>query len=210
MLLRMDSRESWSPLIGQHNAYHLLAIYSTAVVLGTDEEEALIAMSSLRPAPGRLENMRGPKDISVIIDYAHTPDALENVLKTVRNIAPDRELICLFGCGGDRDRSKRAPMGRVAEELSDFVIVTSDNSRNENKRQIVRDILSGMQDVNRRRVILDRKRAIEHAIENAKKNDIIVLTGKGHELYQIENDEEYYFDERQIVIEAFKKRKEKN
>ena len=106
MLLKIDGKEVWNGLIGQHNAYNLLALYSTAVELGADPDEVLIAMSSLRPAPGRLENMKGPKDISVIIDYAHTPDALENVLKTLREIASERELICVFGCGGDRDKTK--------------------------------------------------------------------------------------------------------
>ena len=144
MLLRMDEKESWSCLIGMHNAYNLLAIYTTAVVLGSDPQEVLVALSSLRPAPGRLENIRGPRDISVIIDYAHTPDALENVLKTLREIAPDRELICLFGCGGDRDKTKRPEMAAIAQKLADRIVVTSDNSRTEKTSDIMADIKAAL------------------------------------------------------------------
>jgi UDP-N-acetylmuramoyl-L-alanyl-D-glutamate--2,6-diaminopimelate ligase len=206
MLLRMDSLESWSPLIGQHNAYNLLAIYSTAVVLGTDEEEALVAMSTLRPAPGRLENMRGPKDISVIIDYAHTPDALENVLKTVRNIAPDRELICLFGCGGDRDKTKRPEMAQVAQKLADRIIVTSDNSRTEKTSDIMADIKGGLDFSGRAKSLFieDREQAIRAAIMTAQEGAAILLAGKGHETYQINENGKVHFDEREIVMDTFK------
>lgn len=205
MLLRMDSRESWSPLIGQHNAYNLLAIYSTAVVLGTDEEEALVAMSTLKPAPGRLENMRGPKDISVIIDYAHTPDALENVLKTVRNIAPDRELICLFGCGGDRDKTKRPEMAQVAQKLADRIIVTSDNSRTEKTSDIMADIKGGLDFSGRAKSLFieDREEAIRTAIMIAGQGATVLLAGKGHETYQIIGIEKKHFDEKEIVAQIF-------
>ena len=205
MLLRMDSLESWSTLIGQHNAYNLLAIYSTAVVLGTDEEEALVAMSTLRPAPGRLENMRGPKDISVIIDYAHTPDALENVLKTVRNIAPDRELICLFGCGGDRDKTKRPEMAQVAQKLADRIIVTSDNSRTEKTSDIMADIKGGLDFSGRAKSLFieDREEAIRTAIMIAGQGATVLLAGKGHETYQIIGNEKKHFDEKEIVAQIF-------
>ena len=116
MLLKIDGTECWTPLIGQHNAYNLLAIYTTAVVLGAKPEEALVALSTLESAPGRLETLHGPKDITVIIDYAHTPDALENVLKTLKDINCGGRLICLFGCGGDRDRTKRPEMAAVAQK----------------------------------------------------------------------------------------------
>ena len=125
MLLRIDGRETWSRLVGAHNAYNLLAIYTTAVCLGADPEQVLVALSSLRSAPGRLETVRGPRDLSVVIDYAHTPDALENVLKTLRDVAPERQLICLFGCGGDRDKTKRPEMAQVAARLADRLVVTS-------------------------------------------------------------------------------------
>ena len=205
MLLRLDSRESWSPLIGQHNAYNLLAIYTTAMVLGAEEEETLIALSSLRPAPGRLENMRGPRDISVIIDYAHTPDALENVLKTLREIAHERELICLFGCGGDRDKTKRPEMAQVAQKLADRIIVTSDNSRTEKTSDIMGDIKAGMDTSGRAKSLFieDREEAIRTALMIAGQGATILLAGKGHETYQIIGTEKRHFDEKEIVAGIF-------
>lgn len=206
MLLRIDTRESWSCLIGQHNAYNLLALYTTAVSLGADPEEVLVAMSTLRPAPGRLENMKGPKDISVIIDYAHTPDALENVLKTLREIAPDRELICLFGCGGDRDRTKRPEMGQIAQKLADRIIVTADNSRTEKTADIMAEIKSGMDLGGRARSLFieDREQAIRTAVMIAGQGATILLAGKGHETYQITGTEKRHFDEKEIVADIFK------
>ncbi len=206
MLLRIDERESWSRLIGMHNAYNLLAIYTTAVVLGADPQETLVAMSGLAPAPGRLENIRGPRDISVIIDYAHTPDALENVLKTLREIAPDHELICLFGCGGDRDRTKRPEMAAIAQKLADRIIVTSDNSRSEKTSDIMADIKAGMDISGRARSLFieDREEAIRTAIMIAGRGATILLAGKGHETYQITGNEKKHFDEKEIVTELFK------
>ena len=208
MLLKTDGVESWSCLIGQHNAYNLLAIYTTAVVLGADPEETLVAMSTLRPAPGRLENMRGPKDISVIIDYAHTPDALENVLKTLREIAPDRELICVFGCGGDRDRTKRPEMGRIAQKMADRIIVTSDNSRTEKTADIMAEIKEGMDISGKAKSLFieDREQAIRTAVMLAGQGATILLAGKGHETYQIIGTEKTHFDEKEIVAEAFRTR----
>ena len=206
MLLKTDGVESWSCLIGQHNAYNLLAIYTTAVVLGADPEETLVAMSTLRPAPGRLENMRGPKDISVIIDYAHTPDALENVLKTLREIAPDRELICVFGCGGDRDRTKRPEMGRIAQKMANRIIETSDNSRTEKTADIMAQIKEGMDISGKAKSLFieDREQAIRTAVMLAGQGATILLAGKGHETYQIIGTEKIHFDEKEIVAEAFR------
>ena len=205
MLLRMDEKESWSCLIGMHNAYNLLAIYTTAVVLGSDPQEVLVALSSLRPAPGRLENIRGPRDISVIIDYAHTPDALENVLKTLREIAPDRELICLFGCGGDRDKTKRPEMAAIAQKLADRIVVTSDNSRTEKTSDIMADIKAGMDTSGRARSLFieDREEAIRTAIMIASQGATILLAGKGHETYQIIGTEKKHFNEKEIVNGIF-------
>ncbi len=205
MLLKFDGIEAWSCLIGQHNAYNLLAIYTTAVTLGADPEEVLVALSTLRPAPGRLENMRGPKDISVIIDYAHTPDALENVLKTLREIAPDRELICLFGCGGDRDRTKRPEMGRIAQKMADRIIVTSDNSRTEKTSDIMADIKAGMDLSGKAKSLFieDRREAIRTAVMLAGQGATVLLAGKGHETYQITGTEKTHFDEKEIVAEIF-------
>jgi UDP-N-acetylmuramoyl-L-alanyl-D-glutamate--2,6-diaminopimelate ligase len=206
MLLRVDNREAWTGLVGQHNAYNLLALYTTAVELGSDPEEVLVAMSTLRPAPGRLENLRGPRDISVIIDYAHTPDALENVLKTLREIAPERELICLFGCGGDRDKTKRPEMGKIATKFADRVIVTSDNSRTEQTAVIMADIKMGMELSGKAKSLFieDREQAIRTAVMLAGTGATILLAGKGHETYQIIGKEKRHFDEKEIVSEIFK------
>ena len=206
MLLRIDGREAWTGLIGKHNAYNLLALYSTAVELGASEDEVLVALSTLRPAPGRLENMKGPKDISVIIDYAHTPDALENVLKTLREIAPDRPLICLFGCGGDRDKTKRPEMGQIAQQYADRIIVTADNSRSEKTSDIMADIKSGMDITGRAKSLFieDREEAIRTAIMLAGTGTTILLAGKGHETYQIIGSEKKHFDEKEIVADIFK------
>ncbi len=206
MQLNIDGKECWTNLIGQHNAYNILAIYSTAVSLGAGPEEALIGISRLKSARGRLETLRGPRDISVVIDYAHTPDALENVLKTLREIAPERELVCLFGCGGDRDRTKRPEMAAVAQKLADRIIVTSDNSRTERTEDIMEDIRAGMDIRGKARslFIADRKEAIRTAIMTAQQGATILLAGKGHETYQIIGKEKRHFDEKEIVEEIFR------
>ena len=205
MLLRIDGIDSWSRLIGMHNAYNLLAIYTTAVTLGAEPEEVLTAMSTLLPAPGRLENIRGPRDISVIIDYAHTPDALENVLKTLREIAPDRELICLFGCGGDRDKTKRPEMAKIAQKMADKIVVTSDNSRSEKTSDIMADIKAGMDTAGKAKSLFieDREQAIRTAIMIASQGATILLAGKGHETYQINENGKFHFDEKEIVNGIF-------
>lgn len=210
MQLRIDGIESWTSLIGMHNAYNILAIYTTAVMLGTAPEEALVAISKLKPAPGRLENLNGPKDLSVIIDYAHTPDALENVLKTLHDIAPDRELICLFGCGGDRDRTKRPEMAQIAQKFADRIIVTSDNSRTEKTADIMADIKAGMDISGKARSLFieDREEAIRTAILTANPGATILLAGKGHENYQIIGKEKRHFDEKEIVNSIFEEVKQ--
>ena len=209
MLLKIDGVEIWSRLIGLHNAYNLLALYTTAITLGARQEEALTAISTLAPAPGRLENMRGPRDLSVIIDYAHTPDALENVLKTLREIAPERQLICLFGCGGDRDKTKRPEMARIAQKFSDRIFVTSDNSRSEKTADIMNDIKAGMDTAGRAKSLFieDREQAIRAAIMMAQEGATILLAGKGHETYQINENGKVHFDEREIVMDAFAQNK---
>ena len=205
MLLKIDGKETWCRLIGQHNAYNLLAIYTTAVTLGAAPEEVLVGLSRLESAPGRLETMRGPEDRAVVIDYAHTPDALENVLRTLRDIAPERMLICLFGCGGDRDRTKRPEMAAVAQSLADRIIVTSDNSRTENTSDIIRDIMSGLDTSGKAKClsIEDREQAIRTAIITAPPGSTILLAGKGHETYQIIGTEKRHFDEKEIVAHIF-------
>lgn len=206
MQLRIDGKEIWTRLIGQHNAYNLLAIYTTAIIVGADPEEALIQLSRLESAKGRLETMRGPRKLSVIIDYAHTPDALENVLKTLRDIGPKQHIICLFGCGGDRDKTKRPEMAAVSEKYADRIFVTSDNSRTEKTEDILEDIRKGFSNKGSAKALFisDRKEAIRTAITLAPEGSVILLAGKGHETYQIIGTEHRHFDEREIVNEVFK------
>ena len=206
MLLRIDGREVWSRLIGAHNAYNLLAIYSAAVCLGADKDQVLLALSQLESAPGRLENIRGPKGITVVLDYAHTPDALENVLTCLKGIASERQLICLFGCGGDRDKTKRPEMGAVAGRLADRIFITSDNSRSERTEDIMEDIRRGLDPSATAKAvsIADRREAIRTAILLAPRGATILLAGKGHETYQILGTVKHHFDEREIVLETFK------
>ena len=206
MLLKIDGIEAWTRLIGEHNAYNILAIYTTAVTLGCSRADALVGISNLTSAPGRLENLRGPRNLSVIIDYAHTPDALENVLKTLRAIAPRNELVCLFGCGGDRDRTKRPEMAAVAEKYADRIFVTSDNSRTEKPESILEEIRAGFSPagLSKSIFITDRREAIRTAIITAKEGSSILLAGKGHETYQIIGTEHLHFDEREIVSETYK------
>ncbi len=205
MLLRIDGQETWTRLVGQHNAYNLLAIYTTAVCLGADPTETLVAISRLASAPGRLETLRGPRDLAVVIDYAHTPDALENVLKTLRDVAPERTLICLFGCGGDRDRTKRPEMAETAEKWADRLVITSDNPRTEDPDEIIADIRKGLSPKGSAKtlVISDRREAIRTAILTAPEGATVLLAGKGHETYQITGTTKRHFDEKEIVTETF-------
>ncbi len=206
MLLKIDGVETWVRLIGVHNAYNVLAIYSAAVCLGAEPSQTLVALSKLESAPGRLENITGPRGITVVLDYAHTPDALENVLKCLRTISSDRQLICVFGCGGDRDKSKRPEMAQIAQQLSDRVVITSDNPRTEDPEAIVADIKAGLDPLSLAKTltITDRKEAIRTAILTAPDGAIILLAGKGHEDYQIVGHEKRPFNEKDIVNETFK------
>lgn len=205
MLLRIDGREAWTKLIGQHNAYNILAIYCAALAVGANPDETLVKISGLGPATGRLENRKGPNDITAVIDYAHTPDALENVLKTLKDIDKGRTLICLFGCGGDRDKTKRPEMAKIAEEFADRIIVTSDNSRTEKTEDIMNDIKAGFSPKGLAKAIFiaDRKEAIRTAVMTAPKGAVILLAGKGHETYQIIGSEHRHFDEREVLDEVF-------
>ena len=206
MLLKIDGREVWTRLIGAHNAYNLLAVYATALELGVSADETLLALSRLESADGRLEVLRGPGGRNAVIDYAHTPDALENVLKTLREVAPERQLICLFGCGGDRDKTKRPEMGAVAGRLADRIFLTSDNSRSERTEDILEDIKRGLDaDALARTVcIADRREAIRTALLLSPAGATLLLAGKGHETYQILGGVKHHFDEREIVRETFK------
>ena len=206
MLLRLDGTEVWTRLIGEHNAYNILAIYCAALALGADREETLVGISALRSARGRLETIAGPSGKTVVIDYAHTPDALEHVLQTLREVEPGRELVCVFGCGGERDRSKRPEMAAIAERLADRIIVTSDNSRSEKTEDIMAEICTGFSPAGRAKAICmaDRREAIRAALCFSAPGAVILLAGKGHETYQITEKGKEHFDEREICAEVLK------
>ena len=205
MLLRIDGTEVWTRLVGEHNAYNILAIYSAALALGADREEVLVGLSKLQSAPGRLETIRGPQGKTAVIDYAHTPDALENVLRTLRAVEPGRELVCVFGCGGDRDRTKRPEMAAIAEKYADRIFVTSDNSRSEKTEDIMAEICTGFSPKGRAKAvcIADRGEAIRAAVSLSQSPSTILLAGKGHETYQIMGTEKLHFDEREVLSEIF-------
>ena len=187
---------------GKFTVYNALAVLGIAGALGISLTDAAAALVSAKGVKGRIEVVPTPETpYSVLIDYAHTPDGLENVLTSVKYFCTGR-VIAVFGCGGDRDTGKRAPMGRVAEELADFIIITSDNSRTEEPTKIIHDILRGMRRPEKRRVIVNRRRAIHYAIHTAKEDDIILLVGKGHEDYEFTESGEQPFHEKSIVWEA--------
>ncbi|GGI56703.1 UDP-N-acetylmuramoyl-L-alanyl-D-glutamate--2,6-diaminopimelate ligase [Winogradskyella haliclonae] len=204
LLLKLNENEVWTKLIGNFNAYNLLAIYATSELLGLDKEESLRYISELESVSGRFEYFVSEEKITAIVDYAHTPDALKNVLETINTIrTKNEELITVVGCGGDRDAAKRPKMGHIASALSTKVIFTSDNPRTENPQSIIDDIEAGVEAQNFKKVIsiLDRKQAIKTACQMAQPNDIILIAGKGHETYQEVNGERTDFDDYKIVGE---------
>lgn len=205
--LELDGLAIHAQLIGLFNAYNLLAIYSTAILLGENKEEVLIQLSALKTAPGRFEQMMGPDDKIAIVDYAHTPDALENVLKTILAIRQkEQKLITVIGCGGNRDAGKRPIMAALAADCSDFVILTSDNPRFEDPDLILNQMEEGVKVENRLKVkrIKDRKEAIFSAIQFiAKKGDIVLVAGKGHENYQDIQGVKHHFDDKEVIADAF-------
>ena len=173
-----------------------------AKILGFTDEQIASALEKLEGVKGRAEVVKTGKDFTIIIDYAHTPDGLQNILSTFKELKNGR-LVCLFGCGGNRDKTKRPIMGSIAAKLSDFVIVTSDNPRMEEPCLIIEDILEGMKEMKTPyKVIENRTEAIKFAVQNALAGDIIVLAGKGHETYQILNTGKIHLDEREVIAEA--------
>lgn len=193
---------------GMFSVYNALGVMAAGLALGISLDECADALSSAKGVKGRLEVLPIEKDYSVIIDYSHKPDALENVLKTLKSVTKGR-LICLFGCGGDRDRGKRPIMGRIAAENADLVIVTSDNPRTEKPEAIIEEILEGMKGKRTaRKVISDRAEAIAWALDNALQGDVILLAGKGHEDYQVVGHEKRHMDEREIVQQHLAGKKE--
>jgi UDP-N-acetylmuramoyl-L-alanyl-D-glutamate--2,6-diaminopimelate ligase len=204
LLLKINGNEVWVKLIGTFNAYNLLAIYGTAVQLGLDSLETLRLLSDLESVSGRFQYIVSNTNITAIIDYAHTPDALENVLKTIGDVRTRNEqLITVVGCGGNRDKAKRPIMASIAAELSDKVILTSDNPRNEDPEVIISEMEKGVEAQNYKKVlaITDRKQAIKTACQLAQPNDIILIAGKGHETYQEIDGVRHDFDDMKIVKE---------
>ena len=198
MLLQINKVDVWVKLIGDFNAYNILAVYAVAKQFDFEDYEVLTALSMLNAAEGRFQFIRNEDAITGIVDYAHTDDALKNVLSTINTIRTNTEsLITIVGCGGDRDKSKRPLMAQVACNLSTQVIITSDNPRSENSEDIIKDMIAGLSPVQKKKVLVitDRRQAIMTAGKLANENDIILLAGKGHEKYQEINGEKFPFDD---------------
>ncbi len=207
--LQMDinGQEVWFKLIGKFNAYNLLAVYGSAVLLGENPEQILEVLSELTPPPGRFEQVVSTQNIVGIVDYAHTPDALENVLETIKDLSEgNQKIITVVGCGGNRDKGKRPLMAKIACKLSDVIILTSDNPRNEDPEAILEDMLAGVPISSRRKVtkITDRREAIKTAVALAKSHDIVLVAGKGHETYQDISGIKSHFDDKEELRAALR------
>lgn len=203
--LEINRKEVFLPFIGKFNAYNLTAVYATALLLGCDSDETLLNLSALRPVSGRFEPIATPSGYKVIVDYAHTPDALKNVLETIDSfLAVEARLITVVGCGGNRDRGKRPLMAKEAVKLSHQVIFTSDNPRNEEPQTIVDEMMEGVEMADRAKVItiLDRYQAIKTAMLLARPKDVVLIAGKGHENYQEINGTRTHFDDKEVVRET--------
>jgi len=207
LVMMVNDIEVHFRLIGEFNAYNLLAVYATAIKLGVSTENTLLTLSKLQGAEGRFDYLVSATGILAIVDYAHTPDALENVLTTIKKLRKGYEhIITVVGCGGNRDKTKRPLMAQAACNYSDKVIFTSDNPRNENAQSIINDMLDGLNSAARRKYIevIDRKEAIRQAVLAARKDDIILVAGKGHEKYQEILGIKQPFDDKEVLAEMFK------
>lgn len=210
LLLKIDTIEAWFNLVGKFNAYNLLAVYSTAFLLGITQEEIITKLSLQTRVNGRFEVYRSDKGLVGIVDYAHTPDALKNVLDTINDVRTKNEqLITVVGCGGNRDKTKRPVMGKVATQLSDKVIFTSDNPRDEQPEEIIDEMMTGVEAIDYKKTlkITDRKEAIRTAIMLSNPKDIILIAGKGHETYQEIKGVKTPFDDRIVLTEIFNQMK---
>lgn len=208
LLLKVNDQEVWVKLIGSFNAYNVLAIYATAELLGLEQMEALQLVSELESVSGRFQYLISQEKITAIVDYAHTPDALRNVLETINDIrTKNEELITVVGAGGDRDTSKRPKMGHIASALSTKVVFTSDNPRSEDPDTIIKEIEEGVEPQNFKKTlsITDRKQAIKTACQLASPGDIILIAGKGHETYQEIDGQRHPFNDYAIIEETLKK-----
>jgi UDP-N-acetylmuramoyl-L-alanyl-D-glutamate--2,6-diaminopimelate ligase len=202
MLLNINNQEVFVPLVGRFNTSNLLAIYGTAINLGFDKTEVLRVLSTLEAVNGRFETIHSPKGWTAVVDYAHTPDAVDNVIKTINDIRKtDSKLITVVGCGGNRDKGKRPMMASIACKGSDQLILTSDNPRDEEPADILNDMVGGLtkKELERTLVIEDRFSAIKTACTLAQKNDVILVAGKGHENYQIIKGVKHHFDDHEVV-----------
>ena len=207
LLLKLNDQDVWTRLIGYFNAYNVLAIYAAAELLGLEKNEVLRLVSELESVSGRFQYFVTPNKVTAIVDYAHTPDALKNVLETINSIRTQNEtLITVVGCGGDRDKTKRPKMGHIASALSTKVIFTNDNPRSENPELILKDIEKGVEPQNFKKVLTipNREQAIKTACQFAAPNDIILIAGKGHENYQEINGERFDFDDYKTVESLLK------
>ena len=207
MLLNFNGKEFWTTLTGKFNVYNLLLVFGIASELGFQQDEILQAISTLKRVSGRFETFRSDGGIFFIVDYAHTPDALENVLDSINDIRTKNErLITVFGCGGDRDHSKRPEMGNIATKKSTLAIITSDNPRTEDAAVIIKEIETGVepQNFSKYTSIPDRREAIKMAIKFAEPKDIVLVAGKGHENYQEINGVKHHFDDKEVINELWK------
>ena len=207
--LRIDNKDIWSRMVGGFNAYNLLATYAVAILDGQEQDEVLKALSSLSPAEGRFQLVPNHAGITAIVDYAHTPDALKNVLETIQALRTGNEKLCtVIGAGGDRDKEKRPLMARLACNMSDHVILTSDNPRTEGPQAIIDDMKSGLDPVQKRKAvsITDRREAIKTAFMISMSGDIILVAGKGHETYQEIHGVKNHFDDREVLAECLNER----
>jgi UDP-N-acetylmuramoyl-L-alanyl-D-glutamate--2,6-diaminopimelate ligase len=205
-LLRIDNTDVWTYFVGTFNAYNLLSAYAAASMLGLSKPEILTTLSQMKPVEGRFETFRSQHSITAIVDYAHTPDALLNVLNAINQIRKnEQDLITVVGAGGNRDKTKRPEMAKIAATNSSKVILTSDNPRTEDPNSIIEDMKSGLENEDRKKTIAisDRKEAIRTACLMAKKDDIILVAGKGHETYQEVNGVKHHFDDREIIKQTF-------
>jgi len=208
MLLNIENSEIWTKLIGEFNAYNVLAIYSVGKIYEIDSLNLLTNISELNSVQGRLQSFLSNSNVTVIIDYAHTPDAVENVLTTINKIKKSNQnLITVIGCGGDRDKAKRSMIGKICSDLSYKVIFTSDNPRSENPESIIKDIVSGVSNYNNNKIMveIERSKAIEEAKKNSEEGDIVLIAGKGHEDYQILKNKVIKFDDFKIAKKIFNK-----
>ncbi len=206
MLLNINGQDVSLHFTGRFNASNLLAVFGAATLLGKSKEDVLVALSTLYPVSGRFESIRSPKGFSAIVDYAHTPDAIVNVLDTIKEVLSGKgKIITVVGAGGNRDKGKRPIMAQEAEKRSDKVIITSDNPRFEDPNDIINDMLAGLNDEQRQNVIsiTDRKEAIRTACMLAQKGDVILVAGKGHENYQDVKGMKHHFDDKEVLREIF-------